>query len=166
MASCSEIYIDRILARGHRNIRATHRSTFEITREDTLTPRGDCIVAISADKSLKDLDPVLREKIRRGWVVAVLIIVDRLWDIAIGRGDQGLELGDPVRIIARRSTYISPNTLMLRSDKAASNLRRDLIDLLKKGEEAVIYIIVSKDPKCLGGKVEETVIHDLQISIF
>ncbi len=155
MESCGETYIDRIVARGHRNIRATHRSTFEITREDMLTPRGDCIVAVSANKALKDLDPALRNKIRSGWAVAVLISVGGLWDIAIGHGDPRLDLEDPVRIVVRKSMYISTNTLMIRSDKAASDLRRDLIDLLRRGGEAAIYVIVSKDPGCLRNRAEE-----------
>lgn len=155
MKSCGETYVDRIEARGHRNIRATHRSTFEITREDTLTPRGDCIVAVSADKALKDLDPTIGDKIRSGWAVAVLISVDRLWDLAIGHGDPGLELKDPVRVVVRKSTYISANTLMIRSDKAALDLKRDLIDLLRRGEEATIYVIASRDPRCLRSRAEE-----------
>lgn len=157
MLTCSEIHVDKVLARGHRNIRATHKKTFEITREDDLTPRGDCIVAVSANKSLRDLDPGVKDGIRRGWVVAVIIIVNGLWDIAIGHGDPGLGLNDPVRIIARKSTYISPNTLMLRSDKAASDLRRDLIELLRRGEEAIIYIIVSNSSECLQNKALEIV---------
>ncbi|HIP75502.1 MAG TPA: DUF371 domain-containing protein, partial [Thermococcus paralvinellae] len=35
---------------GHENIKATHKSTLEITKEDFLTPRGDCIICIKADK--------------------------------------------------------------------------------------------------------------------
>ena len=34
---------------GHVNVRATHRSTFEVTREPSLTPRGDCIVGVSSE---------------------------------------------------------------------------------------------------------------------
>ncbi|MEM0439788.1 MAG: DUF371 domain-containing protein [Sulfolobales archaeon] len=153
MSGRDEIYVDKIYARGHRNIRATHRTTFEITREDSLTPRGDCIIAISANKSIRDLDPELRDRIKRGWAVAIAIVVNNIWDMAIGYGDPGLELSDPVKIIARRSTYIAPNTIMLRSNKAAVDLRRDLIDLLKKGEEATIYIAVSNNPSFLKDKI-------------
>lgn len=157
MPGHGEIYIDKVYARGHRNIKATHRNTFEITREDHLTPRGDCIIAVSANKSVRDLDPGLKDGLRRGWSTAIVIVVDRLWDIATGYGDPGLELSDPVRIIARRSTYVSPNTVMLRSSKAALDIKRDLIDLLKRGEEATIYIAASKDPKRLGDKIRELI---------
>jgi len=153
VSSHDEIYVDKIYARGHRNIRATHRTTFEITREDSLTPRGDCIIAISANKSIRDLDPELRDRIKRGWAVAIAIVVNNIWDMAIGYGDPDLERSDPVKIIARRSTYIAPNTIMLRSNKAAVDLRRDLIDLLKKGEEATIYIAVSNNPSFLKDKI-------------
>ncbi|HWQ17639.1 MAG TPA: DUF371 domain-containing protein [Sulfolobales archaeon] len=157
MQSDNEIYVDKVYARGHRNIRATHRTTFEITREDSLTPRGDCIIAISADKSVRDLDQELKNRIKRGWVIAIAIVVNNIWDMAMGYGDPGLELSDPVKIIARKSTYIAPNTIMLRSNKAAVDLRRDLMDLLKKGEEATIYIAVSNNPSYLKDKISEIV---------
>ena len=39
-----------IHARGHVNVTATHRSTFEVTTEADLSLAGDRIVAVSADK--------------------------------------------------------------------------------------------------------------------
>ncbi|MGZ8932744.1 MAG: DUF371 domain-containing protein, partial [Halobacteriota archaeon] len=46
---------DTIHAKGHRNILATHKTTLQITKEDHISKRADCIVAVSADKSLRDL---------------------------------------------------------------------------------------------------------------
>ncbi|RLF17024.1 MAG: DUF371 domain-containing protein, partial [Thermoprotei archaeon] len=37
--------VEEIIAWGHPNIRALHRSTMEITKEPYVTPRGDCIIA-------------------------------------------------------------------------------------------------------------------------
>jgi len=53
-----------IHCRGHENVKATHRSTLEITTEDFLTPRGDCIICVSADKSLRDLSDDFKEALR------------------------------------------------------------------------------------------------------
>jgi len=138
-----ELYVERIRARGHRNIRATHRSTLEITREDSLTPRGDCIVAVSADKALRDLGPDIRAGIRRGWPVALVIAASGRWDYTLGWGDPGLELSDPTRIVVRRSSYISPNTLAVRASKAAADLDRGLVEALKRGAEAAVLVITS-----------------------
>jgi len=40
-----------IRARGHENVQSTHASTFEVTSDDWLTPAGDCILAIEADRT-------------------------------------------------------------------------------------------------------------------
>jgi len=48
-------------ARGHEHILATHRSTLAFTREDWLTMRGDCIVAVSADFEEKSLRKFLEK---------------------------------------------------------------------------------------------------------
>lgn len=127
-------------------VRATHRTTFEITVEDRLTPRGDCIVAVSASKGLRDLGEDLKSIIRAGGDVAVLIVAGRAWDMALGFGDRGLGLSDPGRIIVRRSSYTSPSTLAIRSDKAAAHLSRDLVEELRKGAEAEIYVVASQEP--------------------
>ena len=38
-----------IEAKGHPNISAKNKKTFEITKENWLTERGDCIVAVGAN---------------------------------------------------------------------------------------------------------------------
>lgn len=127
-------------------VRATHRTTFEIAVEDRLTPRGDCIVAVSASKGLRDLGEDLKSAIRAGGAVAVLIIAGRAWDLALGFGDPGLELSDPERIVVRRSGHRSPNTLAIRSDKAAAHLSRELVEELRKEVEVEVHLIASREP--------------------
>ncbi|MCK4425081.1 DUF371 domain-containing protein, partial [Candidatus Bathyarchaeota archaeon] len=38
------IITETIFAYGHENIQATHRSTFEITKDARLSEKGDCVV--------------------------------------------------------------------------------------------------------------------------
>jgi len=140
-----EIYFEEIIAKGHRLVRATHGTTFEITRESFLTPRGDCIVAISANKALKDLGSGVRRGIRSAWPVAVVINSSSYWDSAVGYGDHRLDLSDPVRIVIRKSSYISPNTLMIRSTKAAADLDRRLVEDIRREGDVYIYIVTSSD---------------------
>ncbi|MCD6301577.1 MAG: DUF371 domain-containing protein, partial [Staphylothermus sp.] len=58
------VVVDVLYGRGHPNIRATHKTTLEITKEPHVTPRGDCIIAVNATKATKDLDPELKNIIR------------------------------------------------------------------------------------------------------
>ncbi|WP_069808014.1 DUF371 domain-containing protein [Vulcanisaeta thermophila] len=142
----ARVAIDVVRAWGHENVSARHRTTIEITRDDYLTPRGDCIVGIKADKGLANLNPELREVIRRdGSIVLVIFIAGDVVDYVVGQGSENLTLNDPNRLIIRRSSYINDSTLMIRSNKAAIDLRRDLVDRLKRGSELTV-VIVGVDP--------------------
>ena len=49
------VQIDKITAFGHPNIVANHKTTLEFTKEKHLSPKGDCIVGINANKSIKEI---------------------------------------------------------------------------------------------------------------
>lgn len=135
--------LDVVSFRGHPNIRATHKTTFEITKESNLTLRGDCIVGVSADKGLADLNQELKQIIRSENSVVLVLLVDESgeYDLILGRGDPRLELSDEKRIIVRKSMYVSRNTLAVLSSKSAADLKRSLIEDLKKGVGGKAYII-------------------------
>ncbi|PSQ45283.1 DUF371 domain-containing protein, partial [Halobacteriales archaeon SW_12_67_38] len=44
-------------AHGHEHVTAQHASTLELTSDDFLTPAGDCILGIEADRTPADFDP-------------------------------------------------------------------------------------------------------------
>jgi hypothetical protein len=95
--------------------------------------------------------------IKRGWPVVVIVSTGDLWDYSIGWGDPRLELSDSTRIVVRRSTYISPNTLMIRASKAAADLDRRLVDRLRRGDD--VYILISTSPD-LDKLLRLTLFHD------
>lgn len=45
-----------VRAHGHEHISARHASTLELTEENYLTPAGDCILGIEADRTPTDFD--------------------------------------------------------------------------------------------------------------
>lgn len=53
---CAVELTETIIAHGHENVLATNRTTLEVTKDQHLTKKGDCIIAVSADKALSDLD--------------------------------------------------------------------------------------------------------------
>ena len=136
------VVIDRVRAWGHVNVSARHRTTIEVTRDDYLTPRGDCIIGIKADKGLSDINPELKDIIRRdNSLVIVMFITDDYFDYVIGMGSSKLTLSNSNKLIIRRSGYIDDATLMIRANKAAVDLDRRLIDRLKKGSPLTVYIV-------------------------
>ncbi len=134
-------------ARGHENVRATHKTTLEITKEEFLTPSGDCIVATSSEVALSDLPVRMKEAIRSGSPVVLIVCSGGVCDSVVGVGHPGLSLADPTRIIVRKSSYIDSKTLMICATKSARDLDRRLIRNLRTGMEADIAIGVIDLPQ-------------------
>jgi hypothetical protein len=127
-----------ILARGHRNILATHRTTLEITKDHNLSKRGDCIVAVSADKAINDMSPEFKENLRRNQAKILIIIkAGEAVDTVIASGSSKLILSHPLNIVIRISDYICSRTLAIEADKAACNLSRRLVEKLKDPKQQV-----------------------------
>ncbi|WP_202320475.1 DUF371 domain-containing protein [Archaeoglobus neptunius] len=130
-----------IFARGHENIRATHRTTFEITRDRNLSPRGDCIIAVNADSSVADIPDGLRDLLKRGLKFQIEISLPDygLYEIVEGYGDERLLLTHPTDIVVRKSSYICPRTLLISANKAARDLNREIVELLKDKKTEVVF---------------------------
>jgi hypothetical protein len=64
----------------------------------------------------------------------------------VGVGDPGLELSGSTKIILRKSTYVEPSTVMLRANKAARDLRRDLVKALSEGSGLDVYMTAVPPP--------------------
>lgn len=129
--------------RGHVNIRASHRTTLEITKDSHLTPRGDCIVGVSADKALGEFSERFKEIARSPGSRIILLIADERGnhDVIIGEGHPDLSFSDPKKIIVRKSSYAAPNTVMIRADKAARDISRDLVSTLRNGSRGIALFI-------------------------
>jgi uncharacterized protein len=123
----------RFSSLGHPNILATHRSTIEITKESSLTPRGDCIIGISSNKACDGLPEALKQALRQGKKLTITLECNGEHDTITAYGDTKLTLTDPVSMVIRKSSFTCPRTLAVRADKAAADLSRKLIEELKKG---------------------------------
>jgi hypothetical protein len=133
-------------ARGHPNVRAEHRGTFEVTREESLTPRGDCIVGVASEVGASGLPGWLREGLRRGLPAVVVLEAGGYVEAVAGWGDPRMTFGDPVRMVFRRSTYVGPETVMVRASKAAVHLSRGLVEALRRGERLLVAMTVLEAP--------------------
>jgi len=133
-----------IIAYGHENVKATHRSTFEITKESHLSKRGDCIIAVSANKGLAELSDIFKEVLRRcGSKLTILIEAGGASDVINAFGSPLLTLMHPTEMVVRKSGYVCRRTLAIQADKAACDLSKALVEKLKiPGEEVRITLIV------------------------
>lgn len=128
-------------ARGHRNVRSTHTTTLEVTRETDLTERGSCIIAVAADKGAADLSAELKEALRREEArVTVTVECGGLQDSVRARGSPRLSFTHPTDLVVRRSGYVCGRTVAILADRAASDLSRRLVDKLRDPSQRVKVI--------------------------
>lgn len=133
---------DEVTFYGHPNVRSLHSKSIEITKDGYLTPKGDCIIGIKANKACTDLE----ESIRRGLksssaIVKIEVIVgDESFNIK-GRGDERLTMLNPHDIVIRRTNFVCPRTMSVLCDKASSDMPRELVRLLQHQEQKGLFRI-------------------------
>jgi hypothetical protein len=134
-----------ILAYGHKNIQATHRSTLEITKEAQLSKKGDCIIAVSADKAVADLSSKFKDNLRKENVkITMLIEAGEVVEVVNASGNPQLILTHPTDMVVRKSSYICSRTLAIRTDKAACDLSREFVEKLRNPKQKVRITLINK----------------------
>jgi hypothetical protein len=132
---------DTIHAKGHHNILATHKTTLQITKDDSISKRADCIIAVSADKSLSDLASDVKTALSSNTAKMRLTIkAGHVSEVITGFGSTNLSLSDTDDMVVRKSGFVSGRTLMIGADKAARDLDRAFVDKLKTSEDITITI--------------------------
>ncbi len=119
------------LAKGHENILAEHVKTIEITKDDYLTTRGDCIIGIKADFKLEEL------KKFSGWV-----------DVTLESGSAkdsfktfvNPEFSSDHELVFRKSKVNTERTFGINANKSAHRLNKKLIEKLRDGSTLTVTI--------------------------
>ena len=132
-----------IFGYGHENIRATHKTTLEFTKDTHLSKKGNCIVAVAADKALADLNPEFKENLRKPHAkLTILIEAGGIAEQVNAHGSPQLFLTHPTDMVMRKSDYMCSRTLAIHADKAAQDLSRELVEKLKKPQQKVKITLV------------------------
>lgn len=139
-------HTELIHARGHEHVQATHTSTFEVTSDDWLTPAGDCILAVEADRTPGDFTEafVAAAQSPDAEITATLSTADHSHTIT-GRGHPDLSLADDRSAVGRTSGYTCERTIMVGADGAADSVDRELVDALADGADLTLELTVSVD---------------------
>jgi len=142
--------VEVIRARGHENVTATHQSTFEVTTDDWLTPAGDCILGVDADRTPQSFSPAFREACASSEATITATIrveadANTHTATVVGRGDPDLTLRDDRSLVGRTSDYTDDTrTILVGADTAAADMDRELVDALAAG--APIELRLSVEP--------------------
>jgi uncharacterized protein len=134
--------IDAFDARGHINVMAAHPTTIEVTREETITPRGDCIVAVASSKGAKNLSEDFKRLARRPEARIMLTLeVDDLPFSVTGRGSPSLTFLSSRDMVVRKSGFISDRTIMISANKAAIDIPKLIVERLRNPDARVSVIL-------------------------
>ncbi|WP_298667237.1 DUF371 domain-containing protein [uncultured Methanofollis sp.] len=135
---------DTIHCFGHANVQALHRTTFEVTKEADLSPAGDCIIGVSADKGAADLDPALKTLLADDRAeVTTRLRAGGIEVVVRSHGSAALTLNHPTDLVWRRSTFACGRTVTVGSDTVARTIDRRLVAALADGADLIVEIEAS-----------------------
>ncbi len=122
---------------GHPNVLSMHDRTIEITTEEHLTPRGDCILGVRAAKGLAALLPRTKEALRSddARVRFTLVAPGGEYSFA-ARGSKDLTFESATDMVIRKSGYVCGRTLAILSGASARQVPRTLVGSLKSSASA------------------------------
>ena len=129
---------ETIHAYGHKNVTSRNRMTLEITKETHLTVRGDCIIALAANKGARDLSPEFKKLAQNDKAKITLTIeADGEIEVVSACGHPQLSFTHPTDLVVRKSDYACSRTLAVHADKAAIDLPETLVKKLQDPKQRV-----------------------------
>ena len=133
---------DDVTFYGHPNIRSLHAKTIEITKDEHLTPRGDCIIGVRANKACADLDEALKHRLKSNSVVVKIeVIVGNESFLITGMGDHRLTMLNSQDIVIRRTNFACPRTISVLCNKASSEVPRRIVERLQDRDTKGVFRI-------------------------
>ena len=126
----------KFYAYGHRNILATHKSTLEFTKDRELTKKGDCIIGVSSDFSLEELKEFIKNLKKNK--IKMIITVDDISEAV--KAEINPSFSDGKELVIRKTSFISKRTFAINANKAAVDLKRELISRLKENKKYIVEI--------------------------
>ena len=117
---------------GHKHVLSLHEKTLEITKDDELTPQGDCIVGVNSGISCIDLPEKIKKKIQNPETKNKFTLKVRKFSFKVqGHGSEKLSLKHVSDIVLRKSAFTCSRTIAINCDKASSDIPRDFVRLLQ-----------------------------------
>jgi hypothetical protein len=136
-ARSEPVAVEEIGFSGHPMVLATHARTIEITTEEHLTPRGDCIVGVRAKKGLADISAPLKRALVSDASRVRFTFKTPGGDFSfMARGSLALTFEDKNDIVIRKSQFVCGRTIAVGASCAASDLPRTLVGSLKSPDSA------------------------------
>ena len=116
------------IAYGHENIIGKHKTTIEFTKDDFVTKKGDCILGIKLSEVPKAFSGKVKIKLKVG------DSEDEIVAIANKNFKHSNEF------VVRKSDFLDSRTFATNADKAAVDIKREIVEKLKKGKKIEIIL--------------------------
>ena len=138
--------VEKLTAHGHESILATHRSTFEITMEAHLTYRGDCIVAVAADKGVRGLSDELKRVLRKtSSKLTIVLKAGHEKEVVEASGTPKLALTHPRDIVVRKSSFVCNRTLAVKANKVAKDFSGEFVKQLRNPQQRIDITLIAEE---------------------
>lgn len=125
---------------GHPNITGSHRNTFEFTKEKSLSKQGHCIIGIKANFSTKEIKKFFQKS--KSKTIEMTIKVNNRTEKIIFTPNK--TFSDGIEIVMRKTDFESKRTLGIFANKAAKDLRPELIKELKNQHQKIEILMHSR----------------------
>lgn len=137
--------VEKLTARGHESILATHRSTFEITKDAHLTQRGNCVVAVAADKGVRELSDELKRVLRKtSSKLTIVLQAGQEREVVEASGTPELALSHPRDIVVRKSSFVCNRTLAVKANKVAKDFSRKFVKQLRNPQQRIDITLIAE----------------------
>ncbi len=134
---------ETLTAYGHENVSGRHGSTFEVTSDDYLTPAGDCILAIEADRVPSEFDLSFVQACQQeGASITLTLKTENYTEQVEASGHPELTFESDRSMVIRTSEYVDDRTVAVEAEKAASDLSRGLVSALAEGKQLTVTLQV------------------------
>jgi len=118
---------------GHPNLLATHKTTIEFTKDQDLSTQGDCIVGVKSNFDTKEIRKIVKGCSELRITLEARSGKNRFEEIFLATTNA--DFSDTHEIVLRRSNFTSERTLGTYVDRAAIDMDRKLVKILKNPKQ-------------------------------
>ena len=124
---------------GHENITAKHKTTLEFTKSNELSLKGNCIIGVKADFSIKEIKRFIESLGNNKKIIITMEILDYIIERINAEVNPGFNSG--MEMVIRKSDFIDERTFAINADKCACDLRGELIKHIAGNKQKIIVAI-------------------------
>ncbi len=131
------------IVKGHPNITSKHKTTLEFTKDPDIGIKADCIIGVKSPVSMDNIPKEIIDAIKEdNNPITIQLETQNAADKIRGYGHHELTLNHPTDMVSRKSDFKCSRTLMINADKAAIDLKKELIKDLKDCKPLKVTIII------------------------